>query len=252
MKTQLRYDKTSPAHRKLSKTKISGNSIKHVYRGILGETKKQVVITLLISVLLLSPFFLSLSAATTTIGQTTVGNNSAWQSGGVMVGSRFTASGGTPVSMSVYIAQSGSSSNTAKCAIYSESNKQLIAVTEQKTIPAGFNGWLTFNFGSSSSLTSGSSYSLVVWFKNSASTVRYSSGSAAQTWYAIQSYTGSFPNGPYSSLGSYGQENNVYSIYCTLNADVTSSPSPSTSPSPSSVTNTTNFVIYVWSNSPGQ
>jgi hypothetical protein len=197
------------------------------------KQKSIIALTLLISVLLLSPTFLSLSAATSTFGQTSVGNNSAWQSAGVMVGSRFTSSGGTPVSMSVYIAQSSSSSNTAKCAIYSESNKQLIAVTEEKTIPAGYNGWMTFNFGSSPSLTSGSSYSLVVWFKNSASTVRYNSGNSAQTWYAIQSYTGNFPNGPYSSLGSYGQESNVYSIYCTLSSE-TSSPSPSPSPSPTS------------------
>ena len=197
-----------------------------------------VALTLLISFLLFSSAFLSLSAATITFGQTTIGNNSAWQPGGVLVGSRFSASGGTPVSMAVYITQSGSSSNTAKCAIYSESNKQLFAVTEEKTITAGFNGWLTFNFGSSPSLISGSSYSLVVWFKNSASTVRYSSGNVAQAWYAFQSYTGSFTNGQYSSLNGYGQENNVYSIYCTLNS-VTSSPSPSTSPSPSPLSSPT-------------
>ena len=201
------------------------------------KQKSVVALTLLISIILVSPTFLSLSAATSTFGQTAVGNNSAWQSGGVMVASRFTASGGTPTSISVYISQSGSSSNTAKCAIYSESNKQLFAVTEEKTINAGFNGWLTFNFGSSPSLASGSSYSLVVWFKGSHGTVRYGSGGAAQAWYAYQQYTGNFPNGPYSSLSGYGQENNVYSIYCTLNSDVTPSPTPSplpsTSPSPS-------------------
>ncbi len=201
------------------------------------QQKSIVALTLLISILLLSTTFLSLSAATSTLGQTAVGNSSAWQTAGVMVGSKFTASGGTPISMSVYIDQSGSSSNTAKCAIYSESNKQLITVTEEKTIASGFNGWLTFNFGSSPSLTSGSSYSLVIWFKNSGTTVRYSSGNGGQSWYVIQSYTGSFANGPYSSLSGYGQENNVYSIYCTLSSVVTSSPSlspaPSTAPSPS-------------------
>lgn len=193
---------------------------------------KLVIIALLFSAFLLSPFVLTLSAATITLGQTTVGNNSAWQPGGVIVGSKFTATGGTPLSMSVYITQPSSSSNVAKCAIYSESNKQLIWVTEEKTVPAGFSGWLTFNFNSASSLTSGSSYSLVIWLKDSHSTIRYTSGNTAQSWYARQTYTGSFPNGPYNSISGYGQENNVYAIYCTMSSSIPS-PSPSPTPSPS-------------------
>ena len=33
-----------------------------------------------------------------------------------------------------------------RCAIYAESNRQLGPVTEEKVVPAGFDGWLTFNF----------------------------------------------------------------------------------------------------------
>ena len=148
---QLRYDKTKlSSYQNFEKQKFKRKlAIKH-FTGehSVKRQNKLVIIALLFSALLLSPFVLSLSAATTTIGQTTAGNNSAWQPGGVIVGSKFTATGGTPLSMSVYITQPSSSSNVAKCAIYSESNKQLIAVTEEKIITAGFNGWLTFNFGS--------------------------------------------------------------------------------------------------------
>ena len=100
-------------------------------------------------------------------------------------------------------------------AIYAESNRQLGPVTEEKIVPAGFDGWLTLNFYSASSLSSGSSYSLVVWFKGSQCSVWYSSGSAGQSWYANQAY-GGFWSGPYSSFAAYGQENNVYSILLHL------------------------------------
>ena len=196
------------------------------------KQKRLMMITLLISIALITTSFLTLSAAAVTFGQTTTGNYSAWQSGGVMIGSRFVASSGIPATISVYITQLGSSSNTAKCAIYSESNKQLVAVTEEKIIAAGFNGWLNFNFASSPTLTSGSSYSLVVWFKTSQGILRYTPGNAAQSWYISQSYTGNFPNGPYNNLSGYGQESNVYSIYCTVNTNQESSSTPSYSSAP--------------------
>jgi hypothetical protein len=192
--------------------------------------QRNLIAIVLISAILLSSTFPYLSAATGTVGQTNIGSYSAWQPAGVMIGSRITASGGTPISMHVHITQSVSLSNTAKCAIYSESNKQLIAVTEEKTIPAGFNGWLSFNFASASSLTSGSSYSLVVWLKNSGTTVRYNYASTTQTWYTAQSYSGNFPNGPYTGLSGYGQERNVYSIYATLDFSTNSAPTPTPPP----------------------
>ena len=189
----------------------------------------------MILIALVSGLYVGLSTASSvTFGQTAIGNNSAWQSAGFMIGSRFIASTGTPISISVYIGQSGSSSNTVKCAIYAESNKQLIAVTEEKTFPGGFNGWLTLNFHSAPSLLSGSSYSLVVWFKGSQSSIRYTTGNAAQTWYAYHSYTANFPNGPYSGLSAYGQENNVYSIYCTLDSGATSTFTPKPTQTPTS------------------
>ena len=149
-----------------------------------------------------------------------------------MVGSRFVASSSGDVSsISVYIYNPSKTVGTIKCAIYSDTNKALIATTEQKTIPIGFDNWQTLNFANKPYLTSGTSYSLVVWFSTSGCYIRYDSGNSRQSWYANQAY-GNFPNGPYTSFSNYNQENIVYSIYCTIGASPSASPSAPTTPTP--------------------
>jgi hypothetical protein len=171
-----------------------------------------------------------ISQVTTTFGQTSKSGVASGQPAGVMVGSRFVcSSGGVPSSISVYIANPSGVADKAVCAIYQDSNKMLFAVSEEKTISARSDGWVTFNLASASSLVSGSSYSLVVWFKGSYCIVYYSGTSSVQSWYAAQWYSGSFPSGPYSGISGYCAETGVYSIYCTVGS---SSSSPTSTPTP--------------------
>jgi hypothetical protein len=102
-----------------------------------------------------------------------------------------------------------------KCAIFKESDKTLLGTTQEVAVPAGFTGWQTFSLASLPFLTSGASYSLVVWFGGSNCFIYYSGSSSTQSWYATQAY-GIFPNGPYSSFSGYAQENNVYSLYVSI------------------------------------
>ena len=154
----------------------------------------------------------------TQFGQTVKGAGIAAQPASVMVGSRFaSSSGGTASSVSVYISRSGGSSGVVKCAIYRESDRVLLGVTEEVVVPGGFSGWQALSFSNGPVLTAGTSYSLVVWFGGSGFVIYYAAGTSAQSWYASQAY-GVFPNGPYSSLGGFGQESTVYSIYCTLSS----------------------------------
>ncbi len=172
------------------------------------------VVSLLICVMICVPVFVSFASASSSVfGQSGKGGSAAWQPAGAMVASRFTSSSdGAPSSVSVYVRNPTGYTDNVKCAIYEESNKQLVAVTETKTVPAWQDGWMTLNVNSGASLWSGSSYSLVVWFNGAGCYLYYSPGSSRQSWYGTQAFTGSFSNGPYSSFAQYGQENNVYSI----------------------------------------
>jgi hypothetical protein len=171
------------------------------------------------------------AAVTTSFGQTVKGNSAAWQPTGVMVGSSFTSSdSGLANSISIYVSNPSATSINVKCAIYKESDEKLVAITEEKAVLSGADGWQTFNFPTQPSLSAGVSYSLVAWFSASNLRIYYSSGSASQSWYASQAY-GSFPAGPYSGITGYGQENLVYSMYATL----TTITSPSPTPTPTSV-----------------
>jgi hypothetical protein len=163
-----------------------------------------------------------LSGNTVTIGQTIQGGSGAWQSAGVMVASRFPVpSNGNAASITAFIYNAGPAAVTAKAAIYNESNQTFVAATSEVSIPVGFSGWQPFTFASPPPLTSGANYSFTVWFSASNCYLYYNSGSANQSWYAIVPYAASFPTGPYSSLPGYGQENNVYSIYCTVTTPIT-------------------------------
>ena len=149
-------------------------------------------------------------------GQTVKGDSGAWQPSNVIVGSRFAcSSSGSSVSISVYISNPTASSIPARCAIYQESDKTQLATTEEKIIPSGFNGWQTFNLVSKPLLTAGASYSLAVTFGGSGCLIYYKSGNFQQSWYGFQPY-GTISTGPYNGLSLYNQENNVYSLYCTI------------------------------------
>ena len=157
-----------------------------------------------------------------------------------MVGSRFTAPvSATANSIAVYIYNSYTSNNL-KAAIYRDSDQALIATTETLYVANGFNGWQTFNLATKPSLTSGTTYSLVVWFSNSGSTIYYTSGTTRQSWYASKS-DGNLGNS-YSYYNYYGQENNVYSIYCNFGSTSTSTPQPTPTPSPTYPTTANNLA----------
>jgi hypothetical protein len=176
------------------------------------------------------------AAVTVQFGQTTKGTLSAGQPGNIMVGSRFTSSvDGAVNSISVYLSNPSTASVNVKCAIYRETDRTLVATTEEKAVTRGSDGWQTFNFPTQPSITTGARYSLVVWFSGSNLQINYGAGSGSQSWYASQSY-GNFPNGPYTSFAGYNQENFVYSIYATVTSTTTTtSPSPTPAPTTSTV-----------------
>jgi hypothetical protein len=199
--------------------------------------KKKIAALLLLLPLLAiigSPMFTSVTGATTAqLGQTTKGQTAVWQPANVLVASRFTASSsGTIDSVAVCIANPTGNSVNVKCAIYQESDKTLLASTEQQAITNRFNGWQTFDFETAPTVTAGASYSLVVWFQSSGLQIFCTTGTARQSWYAFQSY-GNFPAGPYTSFSGYAQENFVYSLYATLNTTPVSSATPTATSAPS-------------------
>ncbi len=174
----------------------------------------------------------AVASGSVVLGLSAAGGSAAWQPANVMVGSIFTAqSSGTANSISVYINNPTNTATKIKSAIYSESTKTLLASTQENTVNAGSIGWQTLSFTAGPTLTSGASYSLVVWISGSGNILYYNSGSTRQSWYATVSYA-NYPTGPYTSFAGYGQENNVYSIYCTIGSTSTSSPTPTPTPSP--------------------
>lgn len=171
------------------------------------------------------------------IGQTTTSTTASTQPSGIMVASRFTSSvSGLATSVTAYLTNVGSSAGTAKCAIYRESDKTLLASTQEKSIAIGSQGWQTFNFATAPSLTAGTSYSIVIWFANNNLQISYTAGTTRQSWYAGQTY-GNFPNGPYTGFASYNQENVVYSLYTSVGSSATSTnpTSSPTSPTPTAI-----------------
>ena len=175
--------------------------------------------------------------AVVNIGQTTTSTTASTQPSGIMVASRFTSSvSGLATSVTAYLTNVGSSAGTAKCAIYRESDKTLLASTQEKSIGIGSQGWQTFNFATAPSLTAGTSYSIVIWFANSNLQISYASGTTCQSWYAGQTY-GNFPTGPYTGFASYNQENVVYSLYTSVGSSAAST-NPTSSPTPPTPTAT--------------
>jgi hypothetical protein len=171
-------------------------------------------------------------ASTLQLGQTVKGQTTVGQPANVMVGSRFTATSSSTVdSISVYITNPATNSMNVKCAIYKDSDKTLLASTEQQAITGRFSGWQTFDLTTSPTVTAGSTYSLVVWFQSSGLQIFCTTGTSRQSWYAFQSY-GNFPTGPYTNFAGYAQENFVYSLYATLNTVPVSSATPTATSAP--------------------
>jgi hypothetical protein len=156
---------------------------------------------------------------TGTFGQTTKGAQTSGQYMNYMVGSRFAATAtGNAQSITAFIQNTSGTAGTAKCAIYKESDKMLLAQTEEITIPAGFNNWQTFNFTTPPAVTNGSSYSLIIWFKDSNYNLAIfcDAAAAGKSWYANSAYAASFPAGPYNGFLEYADEAFVYSLYCKI------------------------------------
>jgi hypothetical protein len=99
-----------------------------------------------------------------------------------------------------------------KCAIYRHSDLSLVGVTEEITVPIGFNGWQTFNFSEPKpTLTTGTDYILVAWTEAGTDYGRLfaHAGAANQGHYQSKTYDG-FPD-----TLSPTHDNYECSIYCT-------------------------------------
>ena len=96
----------------------------------------------------------------------------------------------------------------AKAAIYSNNGGTLIGVTEEKVIDTVDN-WVTFNFISQPTLTSGTDYELVVWSSDTSNVAIYRDTGTAERYEQSASY----PNWP-TTIGDAGSKR-TYSIYCT-------------------------------------
>jgi len=187
-------------------------------------------------------------------------------------GSSFTCSeNGTIQSITAYIRCTSAAKNMT-AAIYNEGTHTLVAQTEQKLVPIGTT-WVTFNFATPPSVTSGNSYVLVVWsfLDIGNANLYYHPGDSNQGHYLSMPYNGSYP----SSL-TFNHENREYSIYCTYSpyesrtvkaavySDahtlIASTEEKTVSadgwvtfnfPSPPTLTAGTNYTLVAWSDSAG-
>ncbi len=96
----------------------------------------------------------------------------------------------------------------AKAAIYSNNGATLIGVTEEKVIDTVDN-WVTFNFISQPTLTSGTDYELVVWSSDTSNVLICRDTGSAERFEQSASY----PTWP-TTIGDAGSKR-TYSIYCT-------------------------------------
>ncbi len=126
-------------------------------------------------------------------------------------GSSFIASQtGTLQSISACV-QTSTKAENMKASIY-DSSYNLIAQTQEVSVPKNTNGWVTFNFGTAPSVTVGTSYFLVAWSQSSSGNgyIYYStSGSANQGYSQAQTYASNWPN----PLSGGSLNNYKYSIY---------------------------------------
>jgi len=145
----------------------------------------------------------------------TFGNTNTGSSGSTIIdtirGQRFTSPANPVVaqSISAYIYCTTSAKNM-KAALY-DSGGNLIAITNQNSIPASASAaWQTFIFASPPTLTANTQYMLVVWseFGTGSGDLRYSSATGGNGRSLSQSY-GTWPSSP-----SFSSDTVQYSIYC--------------------------------------
>jgi hypothetical protein len=151
-----------------------------------------------------------------TLSSNTFGNTATGSSGNSIIdtirGQQFTSPSSMVVvpSITAYIYCTTSAKNM-KAAIY-DSSSNLVAVTDERLIPAGSSpAWQTFTFASPPTLSASTNYVLVVWSQSGTSgnaDLRYSSSSGGNGRYVGQTY-GSWP-----SSVSFSTNNRQYSVYC--------------------------------------
>jgi len=146
-------------------------------------------------------------------GYETRGGSSASIKNGIR-GYRSTCTyGGNAKSITVWLRVT-TASKRVRCAIY-DTSYNLIAQTEERTIPAGTNNWQTFNFAAPyPQLSAGTDYWLVAWGQSASGVLEiyYDSGPSGVGLYTGRTYSSAgFP----SSLTSPTIQSRRYSIYCT-------------------------------------
>lgn len=128
-----------------------------------------------------------------------------------ITGSMFTMPrSGIPSTIHVYLNNgTGGTKTEVKCAIYKHSDRTLVAVTSETSVPAGVN-WTTFTLTTNPTLEKGVEYILVCWSTWAAMNFCYTGGGVDQGHYDDEAYNG------FSDPMTVSHENNKYSIYCTF------------------------------------
>ena len=155
---------------------------------------------------------------TATFAANTFGNNVQSGSSSTsiennMAGGQFACSqSGTAQSITAYVIVG--QTHTIKAAIYTTSGN-LVGSTTENSVTTSNDGWVTFSFsGTKPSLTSGTSYIIVVWANNPSGYSNadlYYSGTSGGTPKTDGVTYGTWPNS--ATFTTSG--NTLYSIYCT-------------------------------------
>jgi hypothetical protein len=184
-------------------TGASGQSIVDAIRGQRFSTPSSLVIAQDITAYI---------DTTVTFGDQNQESNTATIENNIRGSSFIASQTGTLQSISVCIQTSNKAENM-KAAIYT-SSYNLIAQTQEVSVPKNTNGWVTFNFVTAPSVTVGTSYFLVAWSQSSSGlgNIYYStSGSSNQGYSQAQTYASNWPN----PLSGGSLNNYKYSIYAT-------------------------------------
>ncbi len=153
---------------------------------------------------------ITVNAGTGTFGNTVQSGNGYNSIRDTITGGQFTCSqSGTAQSISAYIQVS--STHTIKAAIYTTGGT-LVGSTTENSVTTANDGWVTFSFsGTKPTLTTGTSYLIVVWANSGSGTANlyYSATTGGTPKYDDATY-GTWPNSATFTSG-----NVLYSIYCT-------------------------------------
>ena len=131
-------------------------------------------------------------------------------------------------SITAYISIGGEESSPIKAAIYDNENpRNLIAVTEEKSIDQENDGWITFNFSSPPALTANAIYFICVWSNLDVGeandpAVKYSHTGEGDMAYKSETYN-NYPATLVTSAPSIGSQ---VSVYCTYSTTPVGNPYP--------------------------